>query len=160
MKLFNCPCVLDDAPHRAYRGHSSHVMGVRFSADDRTVVGVWMETTGKVSLWMGAWAGQGLGLRTTVLKSTRKTLRKDNCVCGVGGLFCLHRWRVSIVHPFVLRVSVCITPCACRAPPLYRVCVCVCLCVFAQVSVGGYDWGMFQFAVVDLEPAVSADDNN
>ncbi|KAG2422675.1 hypothetical protein HXX76_015839 [Chlamydomonas incerta] len=58
VKLFNCPCVLDDAPHRAYRGHSSHVMSVRFSADDRTVL-----------------------------------------------------------------------------------------------SVGGYDWGMFQFAVVDLEPA-------
>lgn len=39
VKLFNCPCVLDDAPHRAYRGHSSHVMGVRFNCTDSTVVG-------------------------------------------------------------------------------------------------------------------------
>ncbi len=33
VKLFNCPCVVEDAPHRAYRGHSSHVMCARFSAD-------------------------------------------------------------------------------------------------------------------------------
>ncbi|KXZ42690.1 hypothetical protein GPECTOR_124g490 [Gonium pectorale] len=40
VKLFNCPAVLDDAPHRAYRGHSSHVMCVRFSADDSTLLSV------------------------------------------------------------------------------------------------------------------------
>ncbi|GFR42919.1 hypothetical protein Agub_g3919, partial [Astrephomene gubernaculifera] len=40
VKLFSCPCVLDDAPHRAYRGHSSHVMGVRFNCDDSLVVSV------------------------------------------------------------------------------------------------------------------------
>ena len=28
--LFNHPCVAQDAPHLAYRGHSSHVSGVRF----------------------------------------------------------------------------------------------------------------------------------
>jgi len=34
VKLFNYPVVVDDAPHRAYRGHCSHVMGVRFNKDD------------------------------------------------------------------------------------------------------------------------------
>lgn len=33
VKLFNYPCVIHDAPHRAYRGHSSHVMSVRFNHD-------------------------------------------------------------------------------------------------------------------------------
>ncbi|KAJ9506292.1 hypothetical protein QJQ45_013870, partial [Haematococcus lacustris] len=37
VKMFNYPCVVEDAPHRAYRGHSSHVMGVRFNADDSLV---------------------------------------------------------------------------------------------------------------------------
>jgi microtubule-associated protein-like 6 len=37
VKLFNCPCVVEDAPHRAYRGHSSHVMCVRFSGDGQLV---------------------------------------------------------------------------------------------------------------------------
>lgn len=34
VKLFNQPVVIECAPHRAYRGHSSHVMCVRFNADD------------------------------------------------------------------------------------------------------------------------------
>ena len=38
VKLFNYPVVCEDAPSRAYCGHSSHVMGVRFSADDKYVV--------------------------------------------------------------------------------------------------------------------------
>ena len=38
MKLFNYPCVYNDAPFREYRGHASHVMCVRFLADDRRVV--------------------------------------------------------------------------------------------------------------------------
>jgi echinoderm microtubule-associated protein-like 6 len=33
VKLFNYPCVVDDAPHRAYAGHASHVAYARFSAD-------------------------------------------------------------------------------------------------------------------------------
>jgi echinoderm microtubule-associated protein-like 5 len=37
VKLFSYPVVADDAPYRAYRGHSSHVMCVRFSKDDRKV---------------------------------------------------------------------------------------------------------------------------
>lgn len=37
VKLFNYPCVVNDAPHRAYRGHSSHVMGVRFNSEDSIV---------------------------------------------------------------------------------------------------------------------------
>ena len=36
-KLFNYPCVVDDAPHREYRGHSSHVTKARWSCDDRYV---------------------------------------------------------------------------------------------------------------------------
>ncbi|GMH32772.1 hypothetical protein BSKO_00606 [Bryopsis sp. KO-2023] len=40
VKLFNYPVVADDAPFRCYRGHSSHVMSIRFLADDRTVVSV------------------------------------------------------------------------------------------------------------------------
>ena len=36
--LFNHPVVIDEAPHRAFRGHSSHVENVRFLADDRRVV--------------------------------------------------------------------------------------------------------------------------
>jgi hypothetical protein len=35
VKLFNGPVVADDAPFRAYRGHASHVMCVRFGCDDR-----------------------------------------------------------------------------------------------------------------------------
>jgi WD40 repeat protein len=37
VKLFNYPVVIEEAPHRAYRGHSSHVMCVRFNADDSIV---------------------------------------------------------------------------------------------------------------------------
>jgi microtubule-associated protein-like 6 len=40
VKLFNYPVVIEDAPHRAYRGHSSHVMCVRWSADDAYVASV------------------------------------------------------------------------------------------------------------------------
>ncbi|KAK9809912.1 hypothetical protein WJX72_001539 [[Myrmecia] bisecta] len=37
VKLFNYPCVVHDAPYRAYRGHSSHVLSVRFNNDDTWV---------------------------------------------------------------------------------------------------------------------------
>eukprot|EP00210_Caulerpa_lentillifera_P000626 g605.t1 len=40
VKLFNFPVLADDAPFRCYRGHSSHVMCIRFSCDDRTVFSV------------------------------------------------------------------------------------------------------------------------
>jgi len=40
VKLFNYPVVVDDAPHRAYRGHCSHVMGVRFNKDGNLVRGL------------------------------------------------------------------------------------------------------------------------
>ena len=40
VKLFNYPCVIHDAPHRAYRGHSSHVMCVRFNSDSSLVCSV------------------------------------------------------------------------------------------------------------------------
>ena len=41
VKLFNYPCVVADAPHRAYLGHSAHVTAVRFSAD-----GAWLASAG------------------------------------------------------------------------------------------------------------------
>jgi microtubule-associated protein-like 6 len=40
VKLFNCPCVVEDAPHRAYRGHSPRVACARFSCDGRLVCSV------------------------------------------------------------------------------------------------------------------------
>jgi len=40
VKLFNYPCVVQDAPARAYPGHSSHVMGVRWAADQTYAVSV------------------------------------------------------------------------------------------------------------------------
>ena len=41
VRLLNYPCVVDEAPARAYHGHSSHVMGARFSCNDK-----WLVTTG------------------------------------------------------------------------------------------------------------------
>ena len=37
VKLFNYPCVFNDAPYREYKGHASHAMCVRFSCDDKRV---------------------------------------------------------------------------------------------------------------------------
>jgi microtubule-associated protein-like 6 len=38
VKLFNCPCVVEDAPGHCYGGHSSHVTCVRWSADQSYAV--------------------------------------------------------------------------------------------------------------------------
>jgi microtubule-associated protein-like 6 len=38
VKLFNCPCVVEDAPGHCYGGHSSHVTCVRWSADQTYAV--------------------------------------------------------------------------------------------------------------------------
>ena len=40
VRLFNYPCVVEDAPYRAYRGHSSHVMMVRWNAEGSVVCSV------------------------------------------------------------------------------------------------------------------------
>ncbi|CAG9465779.1 unnamed protein product [Pedinophyceae sp. YPF-701] len=40
VRLFNYPCVWDDAPCREFMGHSSHVSDIRFSHDDRRVFSV------------------------------------------------------------------------------------------------------------------------
>lgn len=37
VRLFNYPVVWDDAPHKLFRGHSSHIMWTSFNADDRLV---------------------------------------------------------------------------------------------------------------------------
>ena len=38
VKLFNCPCVVEEAPYAAGSGHCSSVSGVRFLAGDRAAV--------------------------------------------------------------------------------------------------------------------------
>lgn len=40
VRLLNCPSLIEHAPARVYPGHSSHVMCVRFSPDDKRVVSV------------------------------------------------------------------------------------------------------------------------
>ena len=38
VRMFNYPVVWDDAPHKVFRGHASHVMWIRFACDDRICV--------------------------------------------------------------------------------------------------------------------------
>ena len=38
VKLFNYPCVFNDAPYREYKGHASHAMCIRFTSDDARVI--------------------------------------------------------------------------------------------------------------------------
>ena len=38
VKMFNAPCVVGNAPHKIYHGHSSHVTGVSFLKHDSHVV--------------------------------------------------------------------------------------------------------------------------
>lgn len=40
VRVFNYPCVIENAPCLEYKGHSSHVVGVRFSPDNRWVASV------------------------------------------------------------------------------------------------------------------------
>jgi len=40
IRLYNYPCVVEKAPSRDYKGHSSHVMNIRFSADGKYVTSV------------------------------------------------------------------------------------------------------------------------
>ena len=40
VKLFNHPCVVEDAPNRAYGGHSAHVTGIRWGADGSYAVSI------------------------------------------------------------------------------------------------------------------------
>eukprot|EP00200_Dunaliella_tertiolecta_P007628 CAMPEP_0202381592 /NCGR_PEP_ID=MMETSP1127-20130417/37027_1 /ASSEMBLY_ACC=CAM_ASM_000462 /TAXON_ID=3047 /ORGANISM="Dunaliella tertiolecta, Strain CCMP1320" /LENGTH=1435 /DNA_ID=CAMNT_0048980603 /DNA_START=339 /DNA_END=4646 /DNA_ORIENTATION=+ len=40
VRLFNYPVVWDDAPYKAFRGHASHVMDVRFNCNDTRIVSV------------------------------------------------------------------------------------------------------------------------
>jgi WD40 repeat protein len=50
VRLFNCPCVVEDAPSRAYTGHAAHVSQVRFLLNDEACV-----TTGSVDLAVMQW---------------------------------------------------------------------------------------------------------
>ena len=40
VNILNYPCVVTRAPRRTSKGHSSHVMNVRFTADEKRVVSV------------------------------------------------------------------------------------------------------------------------
>ncbi|CAM9239808.1 unnamed protein product, partial [Chrysoparadoxa australica] len=40
IKIFNSPCIVDNAPHRRYKGHSAHVMNVRFTTNQEHVISV------------------------------------------------------------------------------------------------------------------------
>ena len=40
INLFNYPVIVNQAPCRSYRGHSSHVMNVVFNSNDKRVVSV------------------------------------------------------------------------------------------------------------------------
>ena len=40
LKLFNFPCVVEDAPYRGYGGHASHVMNAKFLGFDSLVATV------------------------------------------------------------------------------------------------------------------------
>jgi microtubule-associated protein-like 6 len=55
VKLFNYPCVFDDAPHRRYRGHASYVTCSRFTADDKMVI-----TTGGADKCIFQWRTSGI----------------------------------------------------------------------------------------------------
>ena len=50
IKIFNWPCVVENARHRGYRGHSSHVTMCRFSPDDSRLI-----TTGGVDRAVFQW---------------------------------------------------------------------------------------------------------
>ena len=40
INLYNYPCVVEKAPAKEYKGHSSHIMNVRFNADDKYLISV------------------------------------------------------------------------------------------------------------------------
>ena len=40
IKLFNCPCVVEQAPYKAYGGHSSHIPKIRFTPNDKYLISV------------------------------------------------------------------------------------------------------------------------
>ena len=50
VRLFNCPCVVEDAPSRAYQGHAAHVSQVRFLMNDEALV-----TTGSNDIAVMQW---------------------------------------------------------------------------------------------------------
>jgi len=66
VRVFNYPCVVEDAPCRKYIGHSSHVMMARFSPDNR-----WVITTGGHDRAVFQWAVEREGRDQSCTPSTR-----------------------------------------------------------------------------------------
>ena len=66
VRVFNYPCVVEDAPCRKYIGHSSHVMMARFSPDNR-----WVITTGGHDRAVFQWAVERDGRDQAGVPSTR-----------------------------------------------------------------------------------------
>jgi WD40 repeat protein len=55
VRMFNYPCVIKEAPHRAFRAHSSHVQNCRFLVDDNRVI-----TAGGADRSMMQWKTHGV----------------------------------------------------------------------------------------------------
>ena len=70
--LFNHPVVIDEAPHRAFRGHSSHVENVRFLADDRRVV-----SAGGADRSMMQWRTHGIVAPSSHFKKNKAMERRQ-----------------------------------------------------------------------------------
>ena len=68
IKLFNYPCVYNDAPYREYKGHASHAMCARFSCDDGFVI-----TAGGRDRAMFQFATRGSGPRASRASTRRRT---------------------------------------------------------------------------------------
>ena len=64
--LFNHPVVIEEAPHRAFRGHSSHVENVRFLANDERVV-----SAGGADRSMMQWKTHGITKPSTHFKKNK-----------------------------------------------------------------------------------------
>ena len=78
--LFNHPVVINEAPHRAFRGHSSHVENVRFLADDKRVV-----SAGGADRSMMQWKTHGITAPSSHFKKS-KAMAKRQVPPPMGGV--------------------------------------------------------------------------
>eukprot|EP00798_Chlamydomonas_sp_ICE-L_P018393 gene18393-24865_t len=60
VRIFNYPVVVTEAPHRAYVGHASHVLNIRFSPNNKWVVSLGGEDRGAFQWAVLPVAGDGL----------------------------------------------------------------------------------------------------
>lgn len=69
VKLFNYPVVWDDAPYKAFRGHASHILCIRFNCNDRLVF-----SAGGHDRGIYQWRTSGISL------TDDKGVKRDNSV--------------------------------------------------------------------------------